>query len=220
MAHGRYRYPTIGRPTRIAALFLCLLCAGCATGGTSDTTDAAAAGWTEAPEITYTSDFPVQQDLTEIRAQIQILQHLTTTVDAFPPGVAMTPQVTVWDPDTASERPTDPQLVGSCLLDQKVVDAPHKVMIDYVVHGTTGTTADYLKQIKTVWEQLGWNTGYKAGWEIVQEETDVVQAQTPDHYTLVTQEAFGRREIYVTSPCFPHTGVGGSGALPSEIRHR
>ncbi|MEU4315472.1 hypothetical protein [Nocardia sp. NPDC024068] len=216
--HGRYL--AIRLLPLIAVFCLCIASTGCATGGGSNTTDTEGAGWTEAQEITYTSDFPVQQELTETRALTQILQHLTTTANALPNGASLTPRTSVRRGDTSSESPADPKLVPSCLLDDKVIDAPHKLIVLYQLHGTAGMEAEYLKQIKTVWEQLGWDTGYKAGWEIVEEETDVVQTQTPDHYTLVAQEIAGRRSIAVTSPCFPHTGVGGSGALPEEVRHR
>jgi hypothetical protein len=97
---------------------------------------------------------------------------------------------------------------------------PRKLIVDYLLHGTTGSEAECLALIKATWEPPGWNTGYKIGWMVVREPSDVVQAQTPGHYTLVTQqEAEGRRAIYVTLPCFPHTAVG-AGPVPAEVRQR
>ncbi len=214
---GKSRRSRTGRSIAVACLLMA--CAGCDGAIESPSAaDPAAGGWTEAEEITYTSDFPVQPDLTEAHAQARTLEYLAATIDVLPGAVWLTPEDTFWD--GGKSIPTDPAKDGSCLLDKKVLDAPRKLMVDYLLHGTTGSKAEYLALIKAKWEQLGWNTGYKIGWEVVREPSDVVQAQTPDHYTLVTQqEAEGRRAIYVTSPCFPHTAVG-AGPIPAEIRQR
>ncbi|MEU2033584.1 hypothetical protein [Nocardia amamiensis] len=160
------------------------------------------------PELTYLSDFPVNTDMTEFKAQDRSVEHLTETLRVLPQELSL---------DAREEwfgTRMDYRHVFSCMFDESVVDAPYRLMIDYLVVGGTRPPDDYLPAFESGWGSLGWTIDHPTA------SGTVIEATTPDHFSLTVAVATtGDTAITVASPCFPSTNRGGAGPLPESIPH-
>ncbi|MFI7001341.1 hypothetical protein [Nocardia sp. NPDC050175] len=183
------------------AVLAVLLVGGC---GTQD--HSVGPEWSRVPELTYLSDFPVENELTDAVAQQRSVAHLVATARALPDRLRF-------------ELARTPDIF-SCVFDPKAVDPPLRVMTSYAIPGTQGREYDYLKSFESTWRSFGWSTKFdQYDYRTNYREPAVVKADSADHYTLIAQFAEnGGVTVYTTSPCFPHDRKVGTSEPPAVIQ--
>lgn len=164
--------------------------------------------WSRVPELTYLSDFPVENELTDAAAQQRSVEHLAATARALPDQLRF-----------ELIRPSD---VFSCIFDPKAVNPPLKVMTSYAISVAQGRQYDQLRSFESTWRSFGWSTEVEQyDYQTSYREPSVVKTASADHYTLIVQLAEGGGlSVHVTSPCLPHDKKKGTSEPPVVIQGR
>ncbi|MFE3187763.1 hypothetical protein ACFXHA_02065 [Nocardia sp. NPDC059240] len=204
-------------PTRktAAALRLCLLVAATVSGLALTACGGQSSSSTDTPSTAAGAG-----PLTEATAQDRIRQYLTETLNALPPGAALSAP-----PSEVDGKKPEVDLrnlpAAPCDGDLNNITGPKKAQVWYWLTGVPVTkTADYFNDIVRIWRDRLWNvTPIKAG-----EQSNAV---TTDGYLLAVilgkasnTDSENGLALAGTSPCFPNTATGTTTPLPVTIEQR
>ncbi|NQE87452.1 hypothetical protein [Nocardia terpenica] len=157
--------------------------------------------------------------LNETTARDKIQKYLTETLNALPPGVALTlpprePNGQKPEFDVANLGP------APCDGDPNDTTGPKKAQVWYFLTGVpAGKVGDYFTAVVHIWRDRLWQV-----WPMKDTQSNTV---THDGYLLAVarfKNSDPNREdglaLAGTSPCFPNSATGTATPLPSSIEHR
>ncbi|MFI9508429.1 hypothetical protein [Nocardia sp. NPDC052566] len=199
------RYPLVA--ASVAAIVIA--CSSCAQPAQDHSGHVSTTQWVSKPELTYVSEFPVSEDLSERSAQELAVRHLSEALKSLPGELSLTIS------DRWGGHAIDPRFVDTCTTDRTVQNAPLGLWINYLVTGAEAPVQQYIDAFRSSWQNLGWKVSNEPAIR-----TDLIRATTPDHFTLTAMVSMtGELGLALASPCFPNTARGNADPLPSHIAH-